>query len=135
MLTEIINFQKKLGIKLEIVFFGSDIIINRANFINIPYPITCYDLASFKRVVTNLLAQSECSKVIYIHEQEVEEDNRPLAKVIPFKNIKDNPYAYNGYKLRESHPKELARAVSFINNIRKPVHEQDEEFKSYLLKK
>ena len=137
MLEEILKIQKELNIKVGIEFFGTDIIINRTNFINVPYPIVCHDVKSFKTILTNLVKQSQSENVIYIHEEEPTEDNRPLAKVIPFKNSKDinNPYAYNGYKMKKSDPKELERAVSFINNIRKPIHEQDEKYKSYFIKK
>ena len=140
MLKKIRKLQKKLNIKLSIEFYGEDIIIKKADFINIPHPIICKDYKNFKKVVHNLVAQTLSSNVIYLHEKDPEDySHLPDAKILPFPTHKtkkeSNPYAYNGYQLQESNPADLEKAVCFINNIAKPVHEQDKEYRDYFIKK
>lgn len=140
MLDNLIKIQKKHNVKmnlsLEVQGWDKVVIIKSADFFNLPHEMSCL-YKDFEDTVIKLKLQYSSPNVINLIQAEEVFENEQLAQVIPFKRElkKDCPYSYNHYKCRESDPKELDKAVSFINNLQKPVHEYDEKFKSYFNKR
>ena len=130
MLERLFQFQIDNNIELEYSFQGTKIILLGTSFISISKPVSFNNLDELERFILELRdsynASLNNSNVIFLgrgfEEKEIKEESS-MAEIIQFPNIKPK------YKLAESDPDELSRAVLCINNLYKAHSEQDDEYK------
>lgn len=116
--------QRELNIELNVQAVGLNFILNEISSINIPGPIRCSSVDELIRVVKKLdnqaSVQEEDSNVVYLYSKNEEERSFGNdCEIIQFPKKEKTAYSEQGYQLAESDPKDMERALLFINNMYK----------------
>lgn len=132
MLEELVKFQLNNNIELEYYFKGTHIIVTNLNFAELNAPM-CFDLFPLDNLKETILSMKENLTLSNDYDNVVPLNAQFKNITEELDEIPDNVIFFPNKKpqiqLTKSDPNELARAVLCINNIGKPVHEQDENYK------
>lgn len=131
----LINFQRENNIELEWNFKGSGFIVYSACFAEFAAPLIFNDLDLMFKKILQLKEMKEVSmesnvfalnSFLKVKEDDfVEENEGGVVLQFPIKESRKPRI-----ELEASDPNELARAVLCINNLRKPITDQDEEYRN-----
>lgn len=136
MFEEIIEIQKKHDIKvvamIKIIGWSQVIIVEDTNILSLMSPIQLNDIVEFEAFCINIKNQVSSVNVISLFDTPIQSSSNQdnLIKI----DFQVNHYKDNGFKLKPSPKKDMDRALSFINNISKPVDQYREDYIKYINK-
>lgn len=121
------KIEQEYGCQINFYYKENKYFLQSISTFNIPCERVYASLEHMCSDISNILKGVESENVIPLFgkPEEIKEDNYLINNIVQFPKLK-KPYI-----LKKSDPKKLEQAVLFINNIQKPLGDQDQKYKDF----